>query len=290
MHRICFIINDRAGKKVNRNIELAVDKYLNHSFFKPEFHYVRQSGDGEKISKLLVAEKADFIAAVGGDGTVNEVAGPLINSDSVLVVIPTGSGNGFARHLKIPMEIRGSIELLNRRSIKKIDTGKVNGKHFLNVVGIGLDADVSNTFETLGIRGLKGYVIALQKNYFKQKPVKLRLISDFEVFDNIGIIAGVANGQQYGNRFYIAPKASFSDGMLDFYFIKKIPLLTTPFLVYDSLTKKLGNKRYYKSIRSRKFTIEHNSEYMQLDGEAMKADSILEIECVPNSLSVAVPK
>jgi YegS/Rv2252/BmrU family lipid kinase len=149
-----FILNPYAGrkKKTNNLIDL-IDSYMSKSSLPYEFAYTVGAGDATRIAREAVTEGFNIIVAVGGDGTVNEVATGLIHSDGQLGIIPRGSGNGVARSLNIPITTRECLEFLLSPRIISIDVGMINQKYFIGVAGIGYDALVGQKFQNFGVRG-----------------------------------------------------------------------------------------------------------------------------------------
>ena len=156
--KILFIVNPISGAKKKIPIEHLVQKHLNADLFKPEISFTTSRGDATALSKQAVRDGFEIVVAVGGDGTINEVAQGLIGSSLSLAVIPRGSGNGFANYFKIPHDPIEAIQVINKVQSRKIDTGTLNGKLFLSVAGLGFDARVSTAFDVFGKRGLISYM------------------------------------------------------------------------------------------------------------------------------------
>ena len=144
---IYSIINPISGTGKQKVVEYLIEKFLDFSKFEITIKYTEKPKHAIEISKQSVTEY-DIIVAVGGDGSVNEVAKALINSNAILGIIPTGSGNGLSRHLKIPMNLKKAVSNLNNLNIQEIDTATINGYHFLGTAGIGFDAHIGWKFST----------------------------------------------------------------------------------------------------------------------------------------------
>ena len=140
-----FIINPIAGGKKKDGVPELIKKYLDTSRFKPVIVFSDGVSHARQIAKEAV-DKFDLIVAVGGDGTVNEVASAIAGGDTILGIIPFGSGNGLARFLHIPMNTRKAIETLNTGTIETIDSATLNGNAFFNMAGMGFDAHISEVF------------------------------------------------------------------------------------------------------------------------------------------------
>ena len=145
--RILFIMNPISGTTSKADVPRLIDKYLDKEGFDYEVKNTDYAGHGVDLTAEAVARGVDIVVAVGGDGTVNEVARSLVHTKTALGILPCGSGNGLARHLMLPMNLRKSIEVINRCEIHDLDYGVVNGHPFFCTCGMGFDADISQKFE-----------------------------------------------------------------------------------------------------------------------------------------------
>ena len=143
---ILFIVNPVAGVKRKDKIPPLINKYLDHNKFNYEVIYTESRGHATEIARQAVLDKFDVVAVAGGDGSVNEVATGLLGSETALAIIPSGSGNGLARHLGYSINIRSTLEIINEFQLKKIDVCKVNEAYFFSLIGIGFDAFVAKVF------------------------------------------------------------------------------------------------------------------------------------------------
>ena len=186
--------------------------------------YTQRRGHAISLANEAAKNGFDYVVAVGGDGTINEVARGLLNSETPMGILPRGSGNGLARHLGIPVTLTDAIDNLFHHKVMKIDTLSINDKLSLNVSGIGFDGHVANLFANKKIRGLVGYVRISVKEYFRFQEFEAEVSLDNKTEFEKSFIIAVANSSQYGNNIKIAPLASVRDGMLHLTIMKKIPL------------------------------------------------------------------
>ena len=150
-----FILNPHAGrKKTGRTLIDLIAQQMKDSTHDYEFAYTTAAGDATRLASDAANEGFDIIVAVGGDGTVNEVASGLVRTKGVLGIIPAGSGNGVARSLKIPLIMEKNIKLLISPTISIIDVGKINDKFFIGIAGTGFDALIGSKFQEFGTRNL----------------------------------------------------------------------------------------------------------------------------------------
>lgn len=238
-----------------------------------------------ELANQAIVDGYDAVIAVGGDGTVNEVGKALVNSRVALGVLPFGSGNGFARHRKIPIIIRDAIELINRFSTKTIDTATLNGEVFLTTAGLGFDAHVGWKFSESRSRGFLTYSQIAVNEFIGYKEEDYHLIIDGNELKTKAFVISIANGGQYGNNAWIAPDASMEDGKLNVCIIKPFPAHFTPDIVLKLFSKNLTASKYYQSIEAEKIQIIKAHKY-HLDGEPRETNGDLVIQVVPKSLKV----
>ena len=152
-----FIVNPISGTGKQKKLDAILEKTLDFNLFKPTIVHTHSAGHATTLSQEAVG-KYRYVIAVGGDGTVNEVAKGLVGSDAVMGIIPVGSGNGLARHLNIPMKMSEAVKVLNKQLIVKMDTVRINDDLSVNVSGVGFDAHVAHKFADNGKRGPIPYV------------------------------------------------------------------------------------------------------------------------------------
>lgn len=282
-----FLVNARSG--ANRRLDAA-------SIIREACaweHEIVPCGAKEDLDDVIASAAGrgvDVIFAVGGDGTVHEVAKRLIGTKIVFGVLPTGSGNGFARHLGMPMNPRAAIRACSKLHIETIDTATVNGAPFLNMIGVGFDAWVADAFDKAGRRGLTTYLRVGLRGFSRYEPEEYDLTIDGVASQHRAFVIVVANGGQYGNNARIAPMASMQDGILDVTLIESAPLLRIPMLAAQLFTGHIHRARGVRTMRGRSITIRRKSAgAAHLDGEPVILPESLTIDIVPRSLRVIVP-
>ncbi|WP_018357450.1 diacylglycerol/lipid kinase family protein [Porphyromonas levii] len=250
-------------------------------------HVTEREGHGYEIAQSALHSDYDVIVAVGGDGTVNEVAHALVHSDKIMGIIPNGSGNGLARELMIPMDAMKAVDTLLRHEVATIDTCRANDEPFFVTCGIGFDGKVSKKFAKSDIRGVATYVREVISEYFSYKPRQYHLfVDDYEVTAKALVIA-VANASQYGNNAFIAPKASMEDGELDVTILKDFPTGEAAKIVLQLFSKELAKSDYTSFFRGKKIEIKVDSPVnYHIDGEPKSKNDHLVIEVIPASLRV----
>ena len=290
-----FILNPQAGKrKKTRDLVDQIDYYMSTSGFTYEFAYTVEAGDATRIARQAVNEGFNIIVAVGGDGTVNEVATGLIHSDSQLGIVPRGSGNGVARSLNIPLNTGECLEFLLSPKITTIDVGIVNRKYFIGVSGIGYDALVGQKFQDFGVRGPIPYFFIGVNEFLKYRPQKYFLEIEGEKIEKEALVIAFANTKQYGNGAVIAPEADPKDGFLDVCIVG--PLSFVQAMQHASLLFK-GNINesplyFHKKCKSVKVHMGRGTvhrAHLHRDGEPDKSTHSLEVKIVERALKVCSP-
>jgi diacylglycerol kinase (ATP) len=288
---IRFIINPTSGTKSRVNVAERIEQLLDHAKFKHEIVYTEYAGHAPELAKEAASKGCDIVVAVGGDGTVNEVARGLLYSETALAILPKGSGNGLARHLKIPMALDNAIKTLNNGHISTIDSGTINGHPFFTAAGIGFDAYISSVFAGNKKRGLQTYIELVMKEVLNYKHMPVKASINNKTFDTDCYVMAFANAAQYGNNAYIAPLADIQDGLLDVCLVRKLDLVTALNLSYCMLTKQLANPdsaEYFKTTTV-KVTTEKPFMY-HADGEFIGESSEFDVHMQPLSLKVVVPQ
>lgn len=284
---ILFIINPISGGKEKLNLPSLIHQHLDKTKYNEVCVFTEYAGHASGIAEQGVKDNYDIIVAVGGDGTINEVASKLVHSNKVLAIVPFGSGNGLARFLNIPLNPKKAITLINTGEIQTIDTAELNGRKFFNMAGMGFDAHLSAVFAGNKKRGLKSYVALGFKEITSYKSQAYQIEIDGKRHDNDAFAISIANSAQYGNNVYISPKSSLTDGYLDVCIIHPISLVKLPVLAFQMITAKTHQSSLVKIIRGKHIKIERKSSgAVHLDGEPIILQTVLEIKIVPSSLKV----
>jgi YegS/Rv2252/BmrU family lipid kinase len=288
--KMLFIINPRSGEKAPTELNERIGGIIDYTRFDVEGVLTEYSGHAHELAQQAVKDNYHYVIAVGGDGTVNEVASALVNTKTVLGIIPTGSGNGLARHLKIPGDIDSAIETINNRTEKFIDSVDINGKYFFNVAGVGFDAYIAEQFGKDGMRGYKAYRKLIFKNYFGYTPNSYEVFTPDANLSVNALMISFANGKQWGNGAIISPKSSVSDGVLDICVVSKVPILMLPSFIRKLMNGKIETSKYVKQLKAKTAVIIQKESRVHFDGEPLDFAQRLEITVHPSSLSVLVKK
>jgi diacylglycerol kinase (ATP) len=280
---IFFITNPISGGAKKENALKEIQK----AFPNVKLAFTQHPQHATELAQNALNEGYKQIIAVGGDGTINEVAQAIIGTEGVLGIVPFGSGNGLARHLGVYGDIQKSIQVIKNQNIKLIDSCLVNQKPFLCTAGIGFDAYVSYLFSQAGTRGFSTYVKSTLSAFFKFKPEEYKIWVDGTEMNETAFSVTFANASQYGNNAYIAPNADIMDGYLDLCLLKPFSKLKMPMMGARLFLKDLPRMKEYTVWKAKKVVIERKKEnFVHLDGENFMLGKRLEIEIKPKSLHV----
>ena len=263
--------------------------YAQRHQFEFDIAYTQARGHAADIVRKAVAEKFTTIVAVGGDGTINEVAQGLMDTPATLGIVPRGSGNGLARHLNIPIETSAALEALFMSEPMAMDVFTVNDRLSLNVSGVGFDGHVTRLFGVQSGRGLLGYVSVAVQEFLKFREFTAEITLGTTTIQRTAFIIAVANSSQYGNNARIAPSASVCDGILNVTILKKIPLYRMDFL-YDFFSGSVGNSPYCETLDASSLTITTPSPVAyHIDGDPGGYDNQFRISTLPGALRILHP-
>lgn len=211
-----IIVNPRSGtSQKGRIVRLAISELLKAGISVETF-YTEHAGHATELASAASANGADIVIAMGGDGTVNEVARGLCNTSSTLGIIPVGSGNGLARHLLIPLDPARAIAIITQGRTQQCDYCTVNNRPFFCTFGLGFDAAVSDRFASRpSQRGMVNYVRSAVEELIQYHSETYSLQCAEEEINKEAFVVACCNAAQYGNNAFIAPNASITDGLMD---------------------------------------------------------------------------
>ena len=253
--KIVFIMNPISGTSAKKDIPYLIEELLDKEQFDYSIRETEYAGHAYEIAKESKEQGIDIVVAVGGDGTVNEVGRALVHSNTALGIIPTGSGNGLARHLLIPMKIKGAIQVLNDCEITDLDYGIINEHPFFCTCGVGFDAFISEKFAEAGKRGPITYLENILKEGLKYEPETYEIEAENGTIKKKAFLISCANASQYGNNAYIAPQASMSDGMIDVIIMEPFDALEASQISIEMFNKTLDKNNKIKTFRSKEIKI-----------------------------------
>lgn len=289
--KVYVIINPVSGTSSKQNFPHRIAKMLDPHRFNVHIFITGYAGHGSEIAKLAIEDNADYVIAVGGDGTVNEVAGTLVDSSTALGIIPLGSGNGLGRDLNIPTDAEKAISAILEENIISIDYGKVNGRIFFCTCGVGFDAEVAAKASGKKSRGSFMYFKNILETFFEQKPQTYEIICPEGTIKDKAFVVTCANASQYGYNAHIAPHADIQDGLMNVAILKPLSILDVPQTSLQLFTKKIDENNKMIELITNEVTIKRqHGGMMHIDGDPVKMGKEIHVKIYPRGLKVLVPK
>lgn len=284
-----FIINLISGTSDKAAIPGLIDQYLDKTQFEYEIAVTQYAGHASEIAAKAKDDGVDVVVAIGGDGTVNEVARAIVHSSTALGIIPCGSGNGLARHLLLPLNVRKAIEVINRCEIRQLDYGIINDYPFFCTCGMGFDAFVSMKFAEAGKRGPITYVENVLREGLKYKPETYTIEDESGTLQYKAFLISCANASQYGNNAYIAPQASMSDGLMDVIIMEPFDVFEAPQISIEMFSKTLNKNSKIKTFRTRHLHIHRDKPgVIHYDGDPVMTGADIDVELKPKGINIIV--
>ena len=287
---ILAIINPVSGTGSKDKIPRLIDTVVDHERNDVSIIMSEYAGHAREIAAQAVADGIDVVVAIGGDGTVNEVGSALVGTDTALAIVPSGSGNGLARHLRIPMNASRAMQTLNNGVVGRFDYCLVNDKPFFCTCGMGFDAEVSNKFANEGTRGFITYIKTTISEFFKYKAEDYVIDIDGIKHEERAFVIACCNAAQYGNNAYIAPRATMQDGLLDVTIMHGFSLLHSPLIGARLFLRQLDKDRHVSIFRGKQVTIERKQDgIMHIDGDPVLMPAKVVIENISQGINILVP-
>ena len=290
--QICFIVNPASGIGRKDYLRTYIDKYLDHEQYTYAIRYTKAPRHATELTRKAVAEGAKVVVAVGGDGSVNEVAEGLLNTSVALGILPMGSGNAFASHWSISRRLKQAIEVLNRGNTVYSDIAFVNNRLLLATSGVGFAAYVAYLIKGSRVRGFLGYLkIALSTAFTYQSQIyRIRLDEHTAWIERKCFILEVSNVKYYGYGVQIAPPADATDGLLNVTLVLERPRLDYVKTLWRIWSGTLYEADYTEYFTAKTVEIELPAATpFHRDGEGeLATDTILRYQIHPKALKLIV--
>jgi diacylglycerol kinase (ATP) len=289
--KVLFIINKYSGTGYQPAVEGRILNRCSDLGFEPTLEFTKARGHATELSRQATAAKDfEIVFAVGGDGTVNEVAQGIVGSEQTMGIIPKGSGNGLARHLCIPVNFKESLQYIGSPKVISMDTFKINNQLSMNVSGVGFDGHIAGLFGQNGKRGLIGYSKLVLKEFFSYQDFPIHAYIDDQLVDTKAFIIAFANSSQFGNNARVAPYASVCDGILDISFIRKVPVTQAIGFASKMFSGTLDRSAFVEIKKGKKIKISFPQAMpYHIDGEGKEPVKEFDIEINPASIRMLVP-
>lgn len=288
--KIVFIMNPISGTVKKAGIPKLINENLDMEKFCFDIVNTEYAGHATSLAKEASQKGIDIVVAVGGDGTINEIGRALVGTDTAMGIIPCGSGNGLARHLMLPMDIRKAILNINKCVVHELDYGVIDGHPFFCTCGMGFDAYISMKFSEAGKRGPVTYLENILKSGLSYEPEEYEIESE-EVgrIKKKAYLVSCANASQYGNNAYIAPQASMSDGKLDVIIMEPFDMLEAPQISIDMFNKTINRNPKVKTFKSSHIIVHRKEEgVIHYDGDPIMAGKDIEIKLHHKGINIVI--
>lgn len=285
-----MVLNPAANKSRAAAKQEVISRFLGEHRIKPFWHITTRPGEATCIVKGIPEEA--LTVAVGGDGTVHEVAAACIGTSRVMGVLPVGSGNDFTKPLGIGPRLRQAMEILVRGKVRVVDAGEVNGVLFINGLGIGFDAEVAANVVKAPryLGGFGGYMWAVYKLLADLECLTARLSLDGEVVESKTILVAAALGTTYGAMFKLAPGAKVDDGLFDVVWSDELSRVEVLKLIPAVLRGSHIKHPKIHSARATEISVElTRATPAHVDGELMTPTRGFQARVLPGSLRVIAP-
>lgn len=296
--KMVFLLNPTSGTKTKEDLKNYLIRRTSAAGFRWQFLDSRADGNYDELKPEINEKIISDVVVVGGDGTVSAVAESLMGLDVNIGIIPVGSGNGLARAAGIPMKPSKALDIIFNNRSKLIDGFYINRQFSCMLSGIGFDAAVAHSFAKKSKRGLYTYTKESLLQFFKAEPFQFEIILPNFSFYSDAFFISIANGNQFGNNFTIAPKASLNDGLIDIVIVQKMPKAALPFAIIkqisgnnelEEMVEKISKKNIvYFQVPN--ITIKNiNNAPLHVDGDPKETAEIFDIQIVPNALRLLMP-
>ncbi len=288
--RIVFIVNPKAGTNLQKHIRKSVEQHLDHKRFIYGIWHTEKAGHAAELAKKAIEEGYEIVVAVGGDGSINEVASALLHTDVALGIIPAGSGNGLAMHLGYGRDVDQAVRKLNNATVKTIDCGLLNGRPFINLAGVGFDGLVAKRMKGSQWRGFMPYFLRSVEAGLSYNAHHCTIETEDRTITGKCFVITVANGPMYGYNFQIAPDARLDDGLFSVVLFRDVPRWQYFAAIPASLKGNIYDAGFVEHFNARRVKItSEGPNFVHIDGESIEMDGELLFEMVPKALKILVP-
>lgn len=287
-NKTLFIVNPASGTGRQKNIETVIKENLDHDLFDYSVRFTEHIHHGTKLAREAADQGYDCVVAVGGDGSVNDVAQGLKDTGVHMGIIPCGSGNGLARTLKIPLRPVLAVKTLNKLQSQTIDSIVINDRYLsVNAAGVGFDAHIARLLKAAKKRGFQAYASLFFREYASYENSNYRLTIDGRTLYRKAWFIAIANGRQYGYNLSVAPKAQIADGLLDITIIDKVPIEHIAITAPMAFMNLLDHSQHAEMFRAKEVHLEGNlDKWVNIDGEGENIGKELHFVVHPQSVKI----
>ncbi|MEJ7587045.1 MAG: YegS/Rv2252/BmrU family lipid kinase [Ferruginibacter sp.] len=297
--KIIYFVNPVSGTRAKEPLIKKITEKTTSQNIPFEILTTNPGGNYYFLKEKITRENITDIVICGGDGTISQVAGTLLNEDVNIGIIPMGSGNGLALAARIPKQIDKALNIIFTGKATYIDSFFINTNFSCMLCGLGFDAQVAHDFSRQQKRGLVTYIKQTVINFVKIRSWSFEIINKGKSFTASSFFISIANSNQFGNRFTIAPKASLKDGLLDIVVVKKMNKLKFLWAVFQQVLwgklKEFDEKNFNQTgvfyFQTDKLIIHnHDGAPLHIDGDPSPASMKFAIEVIPDAFKLLQPR
>ena len=297
--KFLFFINPISGTMFKNKVPEIISAFSSKNNIPSEVLQTNAAGDYQYLRDKIAADSITDVVVCGGDGTVNQLANALQGVDVNIGIVPMGSGNGLALTAKIPRQIGKALDLLLAGHAVYVDSFYINKRFSCMLCGLGFDAQVAHDFAAQKKRGLATYIKQSTRNFFRAKPYPFILQMDSMEMNTEAFFISIANSNQFGNQFTIAPQASLHDGLLDIVVVNRMSKLNLIWAVLkhlrDGEVRLYEDKKYHRNkihyFQTKKLTIQNPEKApLHIDGDPAETSTVFEIEIIEKAFRLIMPK
>lgn len=296
--KIIYLINPVSGTREKSSLKELIRKKTSEQEIPFEILPTSKAGSYDDLREKIIEENVTDIVTCGGDGTISAVAAALMDLDLRFGIIPMGSGNGLALAAKIPVAPAKALEIIFHGKASKIDGFYINDRFSCMLCGIGFDAQVAHDFAKAKTRGLQTYVKISAINFFKAQPYSFTIQSKEKSFTTEAFFISIANSNQFGNNFTIAPQASLKDGLMDVVIVTKMNKIMLPFSILGQITginalQQIDDHITRKNViyfQAKSLSIQNNDQApLHIDGDPVSTAPVFNLKIKPKAFRLLQP-
>ena len=286
--RATLILNPRSGKKRAMSVRESARALAKELSVELTEKVIEAPGHGTQLSRDAVESGQQRVISVGGDGTLNAIAAGLVGTQVPLGIVAMGSGNGYARSQKLPLDPDQALRRALTGTVKPMDVCYLNEHLFLGTAGIGFDARVAWEFDRSEARGMWNYLRITMKEIFTAKPMRVVVKANNETSERNVLMLVFANTREFGNGVAISPGSAPDDGFAELQCVSKPSFFPLMKAFYDVYTGRADKSRYIHTIVSREALVHQAGSLAHLDGEPVVIGNEVHFRLEPKRLLVVV--
>ncbi|MBX2933466.1 MAG: YegS/Rv2252/BmrU family lipid kinase [Ferruginibacter sp.] len=296
--RFIYFINPISGTGKKTFVRECISSETKKQNIPFEIIDTNAAGDYAYLKNKITSEKITDVIVCGGDGTVNQIANSVQGIPVNIGIVPSGSGNGLAFAAKIPKQVNKALQVIFNGNAIAVDGFYINKKFSCMLCGLGFDAQVAHDFAQQQKRGLATYVQQSAKNFFRAKPYPFELNIDGKIFDTEAFFISIANSNQFGNNFTIAPRASLHDGLLDIVVVNKMSKMRMIWTVLKQIrngqVRMYEDKKYHRNdihyFQTKRLNIKNPAlAPLHIDGDPAATAANFDIEIIEKAFTLLMP-